>query len=144
MTVQISNDFGVGDSTYVAAGGLEGITRIVNKFYDNMDTLPQARELRSMHGKDLTESRKKLIYFLSGWMGGPKLYAEHFGPISIPKAHSHLPVSRDSKNSWLLCMKLALEELDYPEAFRDYLLEQLERPAESIRLMSEYQRDRNG
>lgn len=50
---------------YQAAGGLEGLTKLVDEFYLNMDTLPEARTIRNMHAKDLTEARKKLTYFLS-------------------------------------------------------------------------------
>ncbi|MBI5671876.1 MAG: hypothetical protein HZC50_01095 [Nitrospirae bacterium] len=69
---------------YQAAGELAGITRLVDEFYVNMDTLPEAKTIRNMHPEDLTESRKKLTYFLSGWLGGPRLFQQHYGPISIP------------------------------------------------------------
>lgn len=130
--------YGIGDSTWRAAGELEGVTRLVNRFYDLMDSLPEAEALRAMHSRDLTESRKKLIFFLSGWMGGPKLFAEHYGPISIPKAHDHLPIDEAGKNAWLLCMDRSLRELEYPEDFRRYLMQKLAIPAESIRLMCEF------
>lgn len=136
-----NQQFGEGDATYQAAGGLSGITQLVDRFYDIMDTLPEAKELRDMHPQDLTLSRKKLVYFLSGWMGGPKLYSEHFGSITIPSAHSHLPIDMDGKNSWLTCMELALKELEYPEDFRLYVLEKLAIPAESIRLLCEFKRN---
>ena len=128
--------FGDGDATYKAAGELEGITRIVDRFYDLMESLPEAKKLRDMHPDDLTLSRQKLTYFLSGWMGGPKLFAEHFGPISLPVAHSHLHIDEDSKNSWMFCMDTALSQLEYPEDFREYLMRKLATPAESIRLMA--------
>ena len=70
---------------YQEAGELAGITRLVDEFYVNMDTLPEAETIRNMHPEDLTESRKKLTYFLSGWLGGPKLFQQHYGPISIPR-----------------------------------------------------------
>ncbi|TNE82758.1 MAG: globin, partial [Gammaproteobacteria bacterium] len=74
--------YGDADSSYQAVGGLKGITRLVDRFYDLMDSLPEAKTLRAMHSLDLTDSRQKLVYFLSGWLGGPKLFTEHFGPIS--------------------------------------------------------------
>ena len=130
--------YGDGDTTYKSAGGHEGITRLVNRFYDLMDSLPEAKTLRDMHAEDLTESRQKLIYFLSGWMGGPKLFAENYGPISIPVAHSHLPVDMDSKNAWLLCMERALDDCGYDASFTRYMIDKLAVPAESIRLMSHF------
>ena len=133
--------YGNGNATYQAVGELEGITRLVNRFYDLMDTLPEAKALRDMHPQDLGPSRQKLVYFLSGWMGGPKLFAEHYGSISLPVAHAHLPIDMAGKDSWLHCMATALEQLGYPESLRRYLLEKLANPAESIRLMAEYRRN---
>ena len=70
---------------------LEGLTKLVDEFYTNMDTLPEARTIRNMHPQDLAESRKKLTYFLSGWLGGPRLFQQHYGPISIPGAKNATP-----------------------------------------------------
>ncbi len=134
--------YGSGDSTYQSVGGLEGITQLVDRFYDLMESLPEAKALRDMHPQDLTGSRQKLVYFLSGWMGGPKLFAEHFGSISLPVAHAHLPVDGDSKAMWLHCMATALEQLRYPQALRDYLVAKFETPAESIRLMAEFEQSK--
>lgn len=60
---------------YQAAGELVGITRLVDEFYANMDSLPEAKVIRNMHPPDLTESRKKLTYFLCGWLGAETLSA---------------------------------------------------------------------
>ena len=43
---------------YHAAGELAGITRLVDDFYVNMDTFPEAETIRKMHPQDLAESRK--------------------------------------------------------------------------------------
>lgn len=136
--------YGTGDATYQAAGGIDGISALVDRFYELMDTLPEAKALREMHPDDLTNARQKLTYFLSGWMGGPKLFREHFGPIIIPEAHKHFPVDMDSKNAWLRCMDQALIDLHYPEDFRTYLIEKLSIPAESIRLMAEFEARHRG
>lgn len=133
--------FGRGsDAAYLAAGGLDGITRLVDRFYTIMDTWPEARDLRNLHAKDLTESREKLTAFLSGWMGGPNLYAERYGKMSLPMSHRHLPVDEAMKKAWLGCMAQALKDLNYPETFSKPLLERLSIPAEAMRLMSEYQK----
>lgn len=124
--------YGQADATYQAAGGLSGITQLVDTFYDYMQSLPEAREIRAMHADDLSVSRKKLSYFLSGWMGGPRLYSEHFGGISIPSAHRHLKASNNHAKAWLLCMQKALDDQDYPVALKQYLYEQLSVPAARI------------
>ncbi|GGK73677.1 group II truncated hemoglobin [Amphritea balenae] len=128
-------EYGVDDNSYKAAGELEGLTRLVNDFYDIMDDIPESKRIRDMHPDDLSESRKKLIYFLSGWLGGPRLYRETFGPISIPASHSHLDISHSESDAWILCMQKAVELQPYDEAFKEYLIKQLRVPAERIRMV---------
>ncbi|MGZ8385204.1 MAG: group II truncated hemoglobin [Nitrospira sp.] len=118
---------------YQAAGELSGITRLVDEFYVNMDTLPEAKTIRNMHPEDLTESRKKLTYFLSGWLGGPRLFQQHYGPISIPGAHKRFPIGYEERDAWLLCMQRALTVQPYSDQFKDYLLAALSIPAERVR-----------
>jgi hemoglobin len=118
---------------YLAAGGLAGITRLVDEFYVNMDTLPEAKTIRNMHPEDLTESRKKLTYFLSGWLGGPRLFQQHYGPISIPGAHKRFPIGYEERDAWLLCMQRALAIQPYSDELKDYLLAALSIPAERVR-----------
>jgi len=129
--------YGQGDSTFVAAGGEAGLIKLVDTFYDIMSTLPEAKTIRDMHPDDLSLSRQKLAYFLSGWMGGPRLYMQHFGSISIPKVHMHLSIESEERDAWLLCMKTALDQLDYPESFKVYLMAQLFKPAEMVHQTSQ-------
>jgi hemoglobin len=121
---------------YQAAGGLEGITKLVDEFYANMDTLPEAETIRKMHPPNLTESRRKLIYFLSGWLGGPRLFQQHYGPISIPGAHMRFPIGYEERDAWLLCMQRAIAVQPYSDQFKDYLLAALSIPAERVRAVN--------
>ena len=134
MADPMNTEYGVDDNSYKAAGELAGLTRLVNDFYDIMDDIPESKRIRDMHPDDLSESRKKLIYFLSGWLGGPRLYRETFGPISIPASHSHLDISHSESDAWILCMQKAVELQPYDEAFKEYLITQLKVPAERIRM----------
>lgn len=118
---------------YQAAGRVEGITKLVDEFYLNMDTLPEAKIIRDMHPPDLTESRRKLTYFLSGWLGGPRLFQQHYGPISIPGAHTRFPIGYEERDAWLLCMQRAIAIQPYSDQFKDDLLAALSIPAERVR-----------
>lgn len=129
------NKYGYGEesNSYQAAGELAGITRLVDSFYKNMNAFPEAKTIRRMHPEDLAESRKKLTYFLSGWLGGPKLYSQHYGGISIPNAHRHLVIGDVEGDSWLYCMKKAIAGQPYEESFKAYLLTELEVPVGRIK-----------
>jgi hemoglobin len=131
--VQISNDsdraYGQGDASFQAAGGEVGVKRLVWAFYEQMHTLEEAKIIRAMHPKDLDQSRDKLYRFLCGWLGGPKLYQEKYGPINIPGAHRHLDIGIAERDAWLLCMQRAADEQPYAEDFKAYLLKQLYPPA---------------
>ena len=133
--------FGHEDTSYNAAGGEEGLHQLSKDFYYFMDTLPEAETIRKMHGKDLTESTEKLALFLCGWLGGPRLFQEKFGPIHIPKFHSYLKVGDAEKEAWLLCMEKALEKQNYTDDFKEYLITQLRVPAERIQVVSEARRE---
>jgi hemoglobin len=124
--------YGVGDASYRAAGELEGLTALVDAFYRIMDTLPEAETIRRMHPRDLTRSRDKLTRFLCGWLNGPKLFAERYGPIKLPSAHAHLCVGPAERDAWLSCMERAIAEQDYSPDFATYLLEELGKPADRI------------
>ncbi|MBO6555573.1 MAG: group II truncated hemoglobin [Pseudomonadales bacterium] len=124
--------YGDGDGTFRAAGGVEGIQRLVEDFYDVMSTRDYARVIRDMHPNDLTISIDKLARFLCGWMGGPRRYKDKYGGIAIPPAHKHLPIHDSERNAWLNCMQEALDRQPYPQSFKDYLIEQLAVPAGRI------------
>ena len=136
MTESKPIKYGSSDGSYLAAGQLEGITKLVDSFYDYMDSLPAAKKIRAMHPKDLSISRDKLTCFLSGWLGGPRLYAEKYGSISIPMIHKHLSVASEERDAWLLCMREAANDQPYHNSFKRYLLEQLFVPAERVRQVS--------
>ncbi len=125
--------FGQDDQSYKAAGELAGITKLVEQFYKNMDSVPEAKTIREMHPADISESSKKLTYFLSGWLGGPKLYSQHYKPIGIPTVHRHLDIGEAEADAWLFCMKKAIDDQPYEDSFKDYLITQLRVPAGRIR-----------
>lgn len=129
-------EYGKQDSSYKAAGEYAGIRRLVNCFYDLMDQLEETKAIRNMHPDDLTVSRDKLLCFLSGWLGGPRLYAEKYGSLSIPAVHQHLSIGEAERDSWLFCMKRAVEQQPYEPEFKVYLMDQFFIPAERIRQTS--------
>lgn len=134
---QQQRPYGQDDASYQAAGGLDGITKLVDDFYDHMEEQGFSQRILHMHPADLTESRRKLAYFLSGWLGGPRLYQQHYGGIAIPMFHRHLDIGTDERDAWMRCMAMAVEQQDYAADFKQYLVTQLMVPAERIRMVAQ-------
>lgn len=124
------------DASYVAAGGEQGLSRLVDAFYDYMDVLPEAATIRAMHEPDLALSREKLKVFLSAWLGGPNVYRERFGPIAIPRVHSHLAIDVPERDAWLLCMARAVSDQPWAVEFKTYFMQAISVPAERVRVAS--------
>lgn len=124
--------YGTGDASYRAAGGITGLRQLVDDFYRLMDERPEAAALRALHPADLSSSRDKLACFLSGWLGGPRLFAERYGSISIPAFHAQWQVDESLARAWLDCMAGAIALQPYEPTFAEYLLAQLHVPAQRI------------
>jgi len=63
-------------SLYEMIGGESQVRALVDRFYDIIDSAPEAAQLRAIHPKSLKQSREKFFMFLTGWSGGPQLYIE--------------------------------------------------------------------
>jgi hemoglobin len=133
MTSAQEPAFGVGDASFQAAGGESGLQRLVADFYQVMEEAPQAAIVRAMYPDDVSAARDRLASFLSGWLGGPKRYAEKYGGISIPQFHTRWQVGEAEHDAWLFCMEQAIARQPYTPEFAEYLLRQLRVPAERIR-----------
>lgn len=113
--------------------GEEGVRRLVDRFYDRMDTLPEAAEVRAMHPRDLRGSREKLFWFLSGWLGGPPLYVEKKGHPRLRARHLPFAIDDAARDQWMLCMRQALAEVVEDAELSAYLERQLGRVADHMR-----------
>ncbi len=121
-------------SPYQRLGGEEAVRKLVDRFYELMDTLPQAQQIRAMHPDDLSGSADKLFKFLSGWLGGPQLYTEAYGHPRLRMRHMHFPVDEAARDAWMLCMKKALEEMNIEdEMLKQHLLHSLFKTADFMR-----------
>lgn len=123
----------VGDAAFQAAGGLEGIRRLIDCFYQLMDERPETATIRRMHADDLTESREKLTLFLCGYLNGPELFEQKYGPIRLPAAHRHLAIGTHERHAWLACMKAAIDSQPYPETFKEHFFRRLCVTSERVR-----------
>lgn len=95
---------------YERIGGEPTVRRLVKRFYELMDTLPEAYGIRKLHPADLSGSADKLYWFLSGWLGGPQLYVEKFGHPRLRGRHLPFPIGGNERDQWMLCMREAMAE----------------------------------
>jgi hemoglobin len=95
---------------YEVIGGIDRVDEIVDRFYDLMDLEPAFADLRAMHPQDLSGSREKLKFFLTGWMGGPDIYSPKYGHPMLRARHLPFKIGLNERNQWLACMYRALEE----------------------------------
>ena len=89
---------------YDLLGGKTGVRRLVDRFYDLMDTQPETWELRQLHSQNLQSSRDKLFMFLSGWLGGPPLYENAYGHPRLRARHLPFPIDSKMRDQWLMCI----------------------------------------
>lgn len=109
------------NSHYQRIGGEAGVRRLVQRFYQLMDELPETHGIRKLHPADLQTSEEKLFMFLSGWMGGPQLFIEKFGHPRLRQRHMPFAIGEAERDQWMLCMKQALEETVADAALRGEL-----------------------
>ena len=97
-------------SMFERIGGSATIDRMVDRFYDRMDTLPEAQVIRAMHADDLGLIRDVLKRYLTEWTGGPKLYSPEKGHPRLRQRHLGFAIGDSERDAWLLCMRGALAE----------------------------------
>ncbi len=118
---------------YDRLGGAEKVRELVDRFYDAMDALPQAHEVRQLHPQSLDGSRDKLFWFLSGWLGGPDLYIERVGHPRLRARHMPFSIGENERDQWLLCMDYALSAMNPEPLLKDSLMQSFWRTADFMR-----------
>jgi len=120
-------------STPYQALGEDGIRKLVDAFYDRMDTLPEAAGIRALHAADLEPMKQKLGDYLIGWMGGPPLYHQKHGTVCMTEPHAPYAIGPEERDQWLLCMEKALEQTGVEDEVREMLKEPLFGIADAVR-----------
>ena len=117
--------------------GEAGIHALTEAFYNIMDELPEAAEVRAMHAADLAPMKEKLAEYLIGWMGGPPVYADKYGSVCMTEPHEHYAIGPRERDQWLLCMEKALALITIEDEVREMLREPLFRIADAVKNRAE-------
>ena len=91
-------------------GGHDAIRRVVNRFYDLMDSDPDYAQLRAMHAPDLTPMRESLAGWLAAWAGGPRDWFVANPGKCVMSAHAALGVTAETARQWTDAMTRAIDE----------------------------------
>jgi hemoglobin len=118
---------------YQLIGGDAKVRELVERFYDLMELEPNYRRLREVHGSSLESAREKLYLFLSGWLGGPSLYADRFGHPMLRARHLPFSIGNEERDQWLACMMQAMQETEVPQELRQALGTAFQKTADWMR-----------
>ncbi len=132
------------ESIYDRMGGAEGIAHLVDAFYDLMDSLPEAKHVRSLHSESLDGSRAILKKYLSEWTGGPALYTLEKGHPRLRQRHLRIPIGEEERDDWLHCMRIALNQTVADRSTRQELWGAMQRLADWMRNRPGNPHDRPG
>lgn len=99
-------------------GGEAAVQRLVDRFYDLMELEPEFAAVRATHESTLDSARRKLHWFLCGWLGGPQHYTERFGHPRLRARHMPFAIGIQERDQWLACMQRAMEETGVDPALR--------------------------
>ncbi len=114
-------------------GGQPTVDRLVELFYQRMDTLPEARGVRGLHPANLAPIISLLKKYLAEWLGGPKLYSSERGHPRLRARHLPFPIGDAERDEWLLCMNGAIDEVIPPSPVREEIREAVVKLADWMR-----------
>lgn len=96
---------------YQLMGGEPKVKALANRFYDIMESAPEAADLYAIHPLPLDDIRQKFFEFLSGWLGGPALFEQKYGHPRLRARHLPFQVDEKLRNQWMFCMEQALNDV---------------------------------
>ncbi|MEZ2131037.1 MULTISPECIES: group II truncated hemoglobin [unclassified Sinorhizobium] len=114
---------------YEAIGGEKTVRALTQRFYELMDTLPEAKHVRAIHPPSLAGSEEKLFEYLTGYFGGPQLYIQKRGHPRLRSRHFVATIGPLERDEWLLCFRRAMEETIESEKLRSIIWDPVERLA---------------
>jgi hemoglobin len=129
----VSSKPGLQQTPYELIGGDVAVRGLVDRFYDLMDAEPGFAGIRKLHKTDLSAAREKLYLFLSGWLGGPQLYAQKFGHPALRARHLPFAIGEAERDLWLACMSRAMQDRGIDEGLRRRLGEAFFKTADWMR-----------
>lgn len=92
---------------FEALGGRENVEKVVDRFYDRIDT---DAELRPIFPASMVVGRARQKLFLEEWLGGEARYTSDIGPWRLRRRHAPFRVTEDGAVRWVGHMEGALRD----------------------------------
>lgn len=120
---------------YDRVGGENGVRALVETFYDIVEKEPEGQVLHILHmrGQGVAHSRIEQFNFLSGFLGGPRLYVEKFGHSDVRKMHEHVEIDAEARDAWLKCMSIAIDRVGLTADVKEALMAHFEPVAAKLK-----------
>ena len=115
---------------YAEVGGAATFDKIVSRFYQEVAVDPVLRPLYPE--EDLGPAEDRLRMFLEQYWGGPRTYSDQRGHPRLRMRHAPFKVGPIERDSWLRCMRIAVDEAGLDDAHRAMLWKYLEMAAASM------------
>lgn len=119
---------------YDLIGGEEGVSRLVETFYDIVEQEPEGAPLLILHmrGHGVAHSRIEQFSFLSGFFGGPQLYIERHGHSNVRQMHAHVEINPQARDAWLTCMGMAIDRVGLASDIKAQMMATFTRVAQKL------------
>jgi hemoglobin len=116
---------------YDQVGGSPFFERLVERFYDGVETDPALRLVYP--DDDLAPARRRLTLFLIQYWGGPSTYDAERGHPRLRMRHALFAIGPSERDRWLVHMRAAIEASDAPASAKVRLHDYMSMAAEAMR-----------
>lgn len=103
---------------YERLGGESGLSALVDKYLEILQSNPAYAELSRQYVNGMAHYRARMLEYLTGWFGGPALYAQKHGFPKLRENHQRLRITAELRDLWFGCMLQALSESICDETLR--------------------------
>jgi hemoglobin len=114
------------ETVYEMVGGDETFRRLVDRFYERIETDPL---LRPVFPEDLGPGKEYQFLFLTQYWGGPARYETERGHPRLRMRHGPFTIGPNERDAWLGHMLAAIDEIGIPEPARTQMREYFDRAA---------------
>lgn len=119
-------------SLYEAVGGMTFFERLVDRFYEGVESDDVLLALYPDHD-DLMGARRRLTLFLAQYWGGPRTYSDERGHPRLRMRHAPFPIGPEARDRWLRHMREAIDALEPSPPVEAALNEYFDMAAEGMR-----------